>query len=219
MARSTTWLISAGELSAKGKLGATLVRLMLATNDITIANDAWQFWHGEHGEQRKARQTGAKMYFLRLLTAHLHESMKIIKDIKKAPELFQAVEQCDERTRNEFNAIWSFVGTKDYKSVALMRNKIGSHWDEDVVLPSIKEVGERKPDHSMALSLGDDIMNCHFEPADQTIDRVFVRRIFEIPSDADVAVEADKIVRRLLDVIENFCIFACNFIRFHTTKH
>jgi hypothetical protein len=38
-------------------------------------------------------------------------------------------------------------------------------------------------------------------------------------ADADVAVESDKIVRRLLDVIENFCVFAYNFIRYHTTNH
>ena len=71
----------------------------------------------------------------------------------------------------------------------------------------------------MALSLGNDLMNCHFEPADQTIDRVFIRRIFKIDADADVTIEADKIVRRLLDFIENFCVFAYNFIRYHTTKH
>ncbi len=212
-------MITAGELSAKDRLGATLIRLMLATNDITIANDAWKFWHEEHGEKRRGRQIGAKMYFFRLLTAHLHESMKIIRDIKKTPELLEAVEMCDERTRKEFDAIWAFVGTEDYKSVGFMRNKIGSHWDEDVVLPSMKEVGESKPDHLMALSLGNDTMDCHFEPADQTIDRVFIRRIFELSTDADVVAEADKIVRRLLDVVDNFCVFACNFIRYHTTKH
>jgi hypothetical protein len=166
----------------------------------------------------KNRQTGAKMYFLRLLIAHLHESMKIIKDIKKTPELMEAVEACEEKTQNDFAAVWALVGTADYKSIMTMRNKIGSHWDDDVVEPAIFEMNQENPDYSMLLSLGDEMLDWHFDPADRIIDRVVVKKVFDIPKGADIEEEVDKIVRRLFDVVDALVSFAGHFIRHHTRK-
>jgi len=143
MPRSTTWAITTKSIYDKDLLGPILLRLMLASNDITIANDCWKEWHGEYGDSNKNRQPGAKMYFVRLLLAHLHEAMKIIRDIKKTPKLMEAVEACEEKTQRDFATVWALVGTKDYKSIITMRNKIGSHWDDDVVAPALAEMNAK----------------------------------------------------------------------------
>ena len=55
------------KLSDKGELGIILGRLMLAVNDLSIANDALGQWMGEQTGVRKTREKGAKMYFVRIL--------------------------------------------------------------------------------------------------------------------------------------------------------
>jgi hypothetical protein len=60
----------------------TVVKLMMACNDLTITNQALGDWKQDARPGRKPRQTGACMYFIRAQIAHLHEGIKIIEEIR-----------------------------------------------------------------------------------------------------------------------------------------
>lgn len=61
-----------------------VVKLMMACNDMQLANEALSSWKENQPRNRQCRQAGAKMYFARLQMAHLHEALKIIEEIRKA---------------------------------------------------------------------------------------------------------------------------------------
>src|SRR5262249_5574281 len=61
------------KLDGKRELGISLGRLMIALNDIGIANDGLGSWMKDQEGIRKDRQQGAKMYFVRMLISHVFE--------------------------------------------------------------------------------------------------------------------------------------------------
>ena len=58
-------------LADKGELGIVLVRLMMFVNDLGLCNDSLEQWHKFEDEPHKSRASGAKMYFVRLMIAHM----------------------------------------------------------------------------------------------------------------------------------------------------
>ena len=68
-------------LLARGQSAATVVKLMMACNDLSLANQALADWKKEQPNLRKSRQSGAQMYFVRLQIGHLYEGLKVIEEI------------------------------------------------------------------------------------------------------------------------------------------
>jgi hypothetical protein len=153
---------------------------MMALNDMSLANDSLTQWHTEQPRNRRGRQTGAKMYFLRVLVSHTFEAIEIIKHIRDTHELNAAVEQCDAETRAAFAAVVKAIDTDDYRKMLRIRNDISFHYGRRIVEQGLEELAAEHPDVPVAMTLGSETILWHFEPADLVVDRIVCRKIFNI---------------------------------------
>jgi hypothetical protein len=78
MNRTSTRVIDYQRLLDGGRAATIVVKLMMACNDMQLANEALSSWTQEQPRSRQYRQVGARMYFVRLQMAHLHEALNII---------------------------------------------------------------------------------------------------------------------------------------------
>src|SRR6478735_8972972 len=123
VSKSTTTLVSFRKLAALGELAPVILRLMMACNDYSIANDAFGAWSQEQDRIRKDRQSSARTYFLRVQIAHVSEALSIIGEIKRKPALLAAVRQSDRRTQQSFDALVALLGGPHYTVMETIRNK------------------------------------------------------------------------------------------------
>jgi hypothetical protein len=70
MTRTSSRFIDPARLKARGETGVVLVRLMMACNDMTLANESLAEWKPEQPRDRAYRQLGAMRYFVRLQMGH-----------------------------------------------------------------------------------------------------------------------------------------------------
>ena len=103
------------KLDDKGELGVVLGRLMIALNDIGIANDALGGWMKDQDGIRKDRHKGAKMYFVRMLISHVYEAIAVINKINSIPELLLIVEKSQKEISDPFRRCLAVIGTQKYK--------------------------------------------------------------------------------------------------------
>jgi hypothetical protein len=200
------------KLEAKGELGVALGRLMLAMNDIGIANDALGGWMKDQKEVRKDRQRGAKMYFVRMLISHVFEALTVINKIKDTPELMKIVDQSQKATQEAFRRCAAVIGTQKYKNMKELRSGLGFHYLDGPVRGAIESQGQKAPDIQLALSVGHDPLEWYYEPGDRIIDSAVVRGIFKIPEGADVQKEVDKLIHDIQSVGDDLASFAGYFI-------
>jgi hypothetical protein len=84
---------SAGLLADK-KLASVMVRLMMAMNDLGVANSALAEWEQTKDQKKAARRNGGKLYYGRMMMAHVYEALSIIKEIKNGPHLKASLLRC-----------------------------------------------------------------------------------------------------------------------------
>jgi hypothetical protein len=83
--------VDCAALLRRGSGASILIKLMMAVNDLALADDALGSWNKEQPDLRKNRQAGARMYFVRLQMAHLVEAMTAVEEFKKDPSLMNAL--------------------------------------------------------------------------------------------------------------------------------
>ena len=93
MSSSTHKFARLDAIASKGELGSVLIRLMMVINDMSLAMDAQRRWTEDAKNERKHRERGAKIYFIRLQISHIYEAMKIVKEIRDSPDLMKAVDR------------------------------------------------------------------------------------------------------------------------------
>ena len=111
MSRTVTRCIDFQTLKARGPRGATVIKLMMACNDLSLANQGLTEWKEEQTVSRESRRVGAGMYFIRLQLAHLHEGFKVIEAIRRDSVLMDLVQRCDSRSQasfQELERLWYF---------------------------------------------------------------------------------------------------------------
>src|SRR5262249_26257358 len=81
------------KLQLRGKSGVLIVKLMMACNDLQLANEALDVWAEEQPRNRKYREVGARIYFIRLQFAHLYEALGIVDEIRRDSDLMRMIEQ------------------------------------------------------------------------------------------------------------------------------
>jgi hypothetical protein len=212
MSRSTTNVVKFSWLAADSDLGQVLVRLMMACNDFSIANDMLGHWRTPTTRKQEARAESAQRYFLRLQISHVCEAMDIVDEIEGSPKLKAALAATDAQTQSSFDKLKKYKQGKHYTTMKLIRNKVSSHYDPVWIKDTIEELNTEHPAVVASISMGHE---SHFEPADMVEDRLVVRKIFKIPVGADVRVEVDKILEVLHDVAAAFGDFAGYFVKHH----
>jgi hypothetical protein len=214
---SRTFMGRSAGLLADKKLASVVVRLMMAMNDLGVANSALAEWEQTKDQKKAARRNGGKLYYGRMMMAHVYEALSIIKEIKNGTQLKATVDRCDSKTRASFDAVAKFLDSGDYKLLCRIRNNSSFHYDPTLTVRYLEKLVEEYPDHRFPYSLGQDTLDWYFELGDLINDKIVVRDIFKVPAQPDVRTAIDPILLRLNTMAVAFTDFAGHFIR-HCVK-
>lgn len=206
-------------LLARGPSAVTVVKLMMACNDLSLVNQALADWKKEQPNSRKPRQVGAGMYFVRTQLAHLYEGLKVIEEIREAATLIALVKQCDAQTQQSFHELEQFVRGGPNRAeferlVGQVRHNLTFHYFqcETLVERAIEDRAGRQEANASSVTRGDSAHLWHFKVADDIVDSIVVRQIWDIPRNADLRIEADKVADRVHQIFLWFVDFSGEFI-------
>src|SRR6266436_2097753 len=106
MAGTRTLFVNIQKLERQGADAGIILRLMMACNDLTLANQAL----GRYGEDRTEYiRRGAGLYFVRVQIGHLHECLNVIRDIKRSPILRALIGRCPLRVQKRFETLMMYA--------------------------------------------------------------------------------------------------------------
>jgi hypothetical protein len=205
MGRSNTRYVAFSLLKARLPSSATVVRLMMACNDMALANQSLGKWKTEFETDRGARAWGASLWAIRAQISHMYEGLDIIRAILADQQLMQVVERCDQRTQESFETLKAYVESgaklKELEAIAgRIRNTVSFHYDESgkLVTRAIQALATQGKTSSVTrATVGPD---WHFEVADRVVDEIVCGQIWNIPKNADQSAEADKIMGKIHDI-------------------
>ena len=204
MTRTITRTVNFERLESRGQSAATVIKLMMACNDLQLANESLSEWKNEQPISRKPRQAGAGMYFVRLQIAHLFEGLKVIADIKNDPALLSLVRQTDAQTQESFGNLEQFLPggahrARMEKLMGRVRSNLTFHYEESgrLLERAVADRAARPEARLSSVTRGSTAYLWHFKAADDIVDSVVVRQIWGIPRSADVRLEADKVADEL----------------------
>lgn len=219
MPHTTTRYVNLDTLRMRGASATTVVKLMMACNDLSLANQALADWSGAQAKDRRDSEVGARMYFVRVQLAHLFEAMKIIEEIKANPELMKLVSRCDTATQQSFHELESFLPGQANRPaferlVGQVRHNLTFHYHQCSTLISraIEDRAARPEARLSSITRGDTAFLWHFKIADDIVDSIVVRQIWSIPRTADLRTEADAIAERVHQIFLRFMDFSGEFI-------
>lgn len=215
MSKSTTTLVRVAKIAEEFELGDVLIRLMMACNDFSLANESLGRWRNPQTKKEEVRAQGAARYFLRLQVSHICEALDIVDEIERSTVLRAALESTDERTKASFEKLKKFKSSPIYRTIKLIRNKVGFHYDSDWAKKALQRIAADHPDLQSSITMGEEALDWYFEPGDLVEDSIVVRQIFKIQREADVRTETDKILTELQRVAETFGDFAGYFVKHH----
>ena len=215
---SKTRLTTFRRLAGAGDIAPLLVQLMMAVNDLGIADHGLKYWSENPPSEHQDRIQGAKSYFVRLQIAHTFEALKVIGKIQRRPNFFKLVQQCDQHTQEAFARLASVIGTDKYRSMKRLRNAITFHYETNAIVEAIKRQSDKFPDHPMSLSIGSQTLDWHFEPGDQMVDSIIIRDAIGLQAYPVVSAEVDKVASRLQTIAEDLANFSGYFIPRYCTR-
>lgn len=143
--------------------------------------------------------------------------MSIIEEIKRSDRLRACVRATDRQTQQSYDALLKIKSNKPFKLMKLIRNKVGFHYDPLWVRGAIERIDGKDPDLLCTISVGQELLDWHFEAGGLVEDSLVVRQIFEIADGTDVRVETDKILDNLHKIAATFVDFAGYFIKYHAS--
>jgi len=219
MNRTYTRIVDYQRLSDRREGAGIVVRLMMACNDMQLANEALSSWTGEQPRKRQHRQNGARMYFVRLQMAHLYEALKIVDEIRKHTGLHALVSSCDNQTQASFrNLVACLKGGVRHswfeKFVGRVRHSLAFHYEEsgDLIARAIADRASRTDARYSSVTRGSTAYLWHFQVADELVESIAVREIWRIPRDKDVGAEIDGLLDDMHEVFLIFINFSGEFI-------
>jgi hypothetical protein len=217
MALTSTRYLNFETLNVRGQGAITVVKLMMACNDLTVTNQALGDWKKEERRCRISRQAEACRYFIRAQIAHLNEGLKVIEEIQKDHTLSTLVSQCDRRTQDSFQDVQQYVsgGAKRDRFEQLagrIRHNLTFHYDQSGKLIERAITDGAARSRVSSITRGDTIHLWDFKIADDVVDSIVVRQIWNIPRDADLRTEADRIADEVHQIMLSFVDFAGEFI-------
>ena len=219
MAITGTRFVDFETLNLRGQRSVTVVKLMMACNDITITNQALGDWKNVERQGRRSRQRGACMYFIRAQIAHLYEGMKIIEEIRNESTLSILVNRCDTQTQQSFRKLEQYLQggprRRRFEQLAgMVRNNLTFHYCEKgkLIEKAIAGRGSGTEAQVSTITRGSTAHLWHFKVADDVVESIVVRQIGNIPRDADLRAEADVIMDEVQQIALSFLDFSGEFI-------
>lgn len=176
----------------------TVVRIAMVCNDLAIADSSMSRYVALSAGILGHMKRGGQLYFVKVSCGHLNEGLKAIENVRDNPVLSALVERCSPQTQSAFAALCSCLprGSERQmflKSVGWIRNRVAFHYDEKDIAWALRERAKRKSGAVSSITAGEDIHSTRFEFADDLLDTIVCRRLWEIPTSANLRSEADRI--------------------------
>ncbi len=210
---SRTWIVRSDRLKDP-QVASVVLRLMMAVNDSSLANNALYEWSQSNERIKKNRKFGGTIYFARVQLGHVYEALLVIEEMLKSDKLTGLVGGSDSRTQAAFKKLEAFIGSADYRLLLRLRNNLSFHYDRKLAIRALERILKVRPDDISPMSIGSEVLHWHFLLADKIANSIFARDVLGLPEEqADVPTEADKIIARMFDVHEALGDFAIGFIR------
>ena len=209
--------LSFHKLQLRAPQAVTLVKLMMACNDLTFTNQALDDWKNETRPERKATQAAGCRYFICAQLSHLYEAIDVIQNIQDDPALFAFVGRCDHRTQEAFRKLQRYVKDGDQHSrfeavIGRIRNNITFHYperDKEIAKAIAKRAARSQVS---SITRGSTSHLWFFKVADDVIDSIVVRDIWKVPDTTDLRSGADEIAVEVHQIQLLFLDFAGEFI-------
>ena len=219
MRRTVSRYLDFETLLSRGEPAAIVLKLMMACNDLTYANQALADWKQDQQPHRRYRQRGTCMYFIRTEMSHLHEALKVVAEIRDNQELKQVVDQCDEETQRSFRRLELILPggierLEFERFVGRIRHNITFHYaqSQQLVMRAMQDRAGRAESRGTSITRGSEAHLWHFQAADEIVDSIVVRQLWQIPQNADLATEANRIADRMQEYVLAFLDFSGEFI-------
>lgn len=201
-------------LASFGNQATVIVRLMMACNDISLAN---RFLGVSSRLSPVYVRRGAGMYFVRLQCGHLSEALKLIQEIREDRSLLQIIPHLPRFARNAFSELVNYLPSgpghaKFYRYIESIRNKTVFHYDRSLALRGLTDRARRAESSHSKITRGTHITLWWFELADDIHDTMVCRFLWGIPREANLREEADKILDFGQTLCKAFLDFAGAYI-------
>lgn len=190
---------------------------MMACNDLTTANQALGKCREETGERTDYIRRGAQLYFVRVQMSHLHEALKVIREIQKYPALSSLVDECPGGAAESFAWLLNFaeggIHEKEFRNyVELVRHKVTFHYDPRKVASALADRARRRGDTAHYMTIADDIRRVRFQVADDVVNTLVCHHIWGIKPTGETQIEADRIAEFGFQIFKRLLDFAGTFI-------
>lgn len=224
--KTLTKYVDLDKLNSHSTESIHVIRLMMACNDISLANHCNIIFNEEIPSIKKYLIRGAKMYFLRIQYSHLNEAMSIIKDINENTKLRNFIhESCSSQTQNIFKELTDYVqgGSKEKefeRNVKHLRDKVTFHYGKS----EIQQALSKRKKRTSSMTLADNINHIRFEIADDIADSIVCRNIWKVEhiddyDDEFIRNEVDKHAEFGMKLCKLLFDFSGEFIEKYITKY
>jgi hypothetical protein len=196
-----------------------VVRLMMACNDLILANQCQGRYKGELRPTEKHLAQGAGMYFVRLQMAHLTEAMKILEQLKSASSFKTTISSCHSTARDAYKRLQAFLKPGPEKTwfnenIAVARNNLAFHYHESGkwIDWALTDRASRPDGDRSSITRADAGHLWRFHIADDILDSIMCRKIWKIARSADVRQEADLIADKAYSIFCDYIDFSAEYI-------
>ena len=212
MSRTQTIFVDLSRLLFQKEKASLIIRLMMAGNDISLANQCLSKYKEDHGRMSKHAQRGALMYFVRLQCGHLKEAMDLVQEICDDQDLYDRINRCSAHAQGCFDNLKNCLnGGLDHKKfkdyVMKVRHKTVFHYDSKLVERALADRASIPEAKTSKITRGDHISFWRFDLSDDIVDSLICQHIWRIPIDADLRKQADEIA----DFGSNLCVSFLDF--------
>jgi len=195
--------VSLWRLQATGK-GSLIVRLMMACNDIRLANQCMQNYRRKDTPTERHLRRGALMYFVRLQIGHLLEGLKVLEDIDSNRDLFKSDLRDDLETQFD-QLLASFRGQPFRRYTEGARDKTFHYSDSEVNKAITARI--EKGSNLSGFTLSPEPELYRFDIADDIYDSMLCRIVWNLPPDQDLGPNADKVLDEVWNIGAQFLEF------------
>lgn len=218
MPRTTTRLVDFERLRMRGPSAAIVIKLMMAANDMSYANQCLGVYKAAIDRRDKGVRPNGGLYWVRLQIAHMSEAFHVIEQIRDDDSLMKVVQSCDSLTREAFERLLPFLygGPRhpEFRQlVEKVRSNVTFHYQCDRLISKTIGTLADRPGHRLStITRGDDVRLWHFEAADAVLDTIVVRELWQVPWHRQAGEGADEAAWKTHLMFVDFMNFAGDFI-------
>jgi hypothetical protein len=217
LARIISRYIDFDLLRRRGRSSATVVKLMMACNDMSLANQSLADWKKEQPPRRKTRAFGARIYFLRMQFGHLYEGLSVIEELQRDSSLLAIVEDCDPQTQCSYHEILTYQKGGSRHAVlrdlaGKVRHNLAFHYAQAGTLIERAIDDFAKRGKTSSVTRADTAPDWHFELADVIVDQVICRGLFGVSPGIGDTEKIDEAAMQIHALFLSFMDFSGEFI-------